>query len=275
VSVVPAAWSSKALARHADRRTRAMATSSGTAASRRTCTSSSTRWSSRSPSVAARSRIVRAGVVTGMPSRVVTSSSRSVPLRWICSPGREREPVRGTVMCTTTGSTVRSSQSAAADAWLSAAAGPPASAAAIQRPRSLSAVCPTPYTPVCSRCSVPARSRRAMPLSVSPSSRSCARETTPCCRPASSGINLSRIATTIDPALARGRRSQRTRHGETATLCRLTPPGARRPRAGAPAPGGARRTARSRARRPARSRSTRARRAGRRPSGGPPCSATC
>ena len=86
------------------------------------------------------SRIVRAGVVTGMPSRVVVSAG--IRGRWMRMPGRLR-PVRRAVTSMITASLRRMSHSAAAEAWLSAASGPQASTAAIQCPRMPSTVCPT------------------------------------------------------------------------------------------------------------------------------------
>ena len=84
--------------------------------------------------------MVRSGVVTGMPSFVVASIASA---RWIRRPGRARPPAPGTLTSTRVAAVGRRSQSAAADAWLSAAPGPQASTAAIQRPRPLSSGWPT------------------------------------------------------------------------------------------------------------------------------------
>ena len=53
------------------------------------------RWATESE--AARSRIVRSGVVAGMPSSAVTSSAPSARERWIRTPSRRRPLVFGTV----------------------------------------------------------------------------------------------------------------------------------------------------------------------------------
>ena len=81
--------------------------------------------------------IVRATVVTGMPRWVVICAGVSVGLRWSLTPlGAWRPPRPGTVTWIAV-SARRRSRAAAAVVWLSAAVGPHASVAAIQRPSSV------------------------------------------------------------------------------------------------------------------------------------------
>jgi hypothetical protein len=109
--------------------------------------------------VAARSRIVRAGVVTRMPSWVVVSAA--VRGRWMRMPDRLR-PVRRVVTSMMVGSPRCRAHGAAAEAWLSAASGPHASTAAIQRPLRVSIVCPTASTPWWTTCKRPSATRRSI-----------------------------------------------------------------------------------------------------------------
>jgi hypothetical protein len=79
--------------------------------------------------------MVRTGVVTAIPRLMVTSSGRKPGTRWMRSRGLPAQPPAvGTVTSILAAALGRSSHSAAAAAWLSAAPGPPASTAAIQWP---------------------------------------------------------------------------------------------------------------------------------------------
>src|SRR4051812_1730076 len=126
-----------------------------------------------------------------MPWCVVTSCAGSDLGRCTWSARLELRPVRGTVTSTFAAALGHSSQSAAAEAWLSAAAGPHVSTAAIQRPYGPSTECPTAKTPWCTRCRRPARTRRVTALFDTPSRRSWAREMTPCWLAASAPIATS------------------------------------------------------------------------------------
>ena len=99
------------------------------------------RWASGI--TAARSRAVRAGLVTGIASFDVTSAGPNARERWILSPSRRRPLVPGTVTSMSRDSLGRRPHSAPALWWLSTARGPHASTAAIHRPCRLSDGCPT------------------------------------------------------------------------------------------------------------------------------------
>jgi hypothetical protein len=170
----------------------AIATSAWTSVTRRISARSRTRSSARSVgSIAETSRIVRVGLVTGMPRSVVVSSAPRLRVRWTrrWAPRRRLGPRIVTSM--DTASEARRSHSAAAEAWLRTASGPHARTAASQRPCAPSTGWPTAYTPRRTRCSRPTRTRRAIAASVRPRARSCPRATTPNWDAATSAIRWS------------------------------------------------------------------------------------
>ncbi len=148
--------------------------------------------------IAARSRSVRAGVVTGMRRSTVTSSAGS-PARWISSRSR-RFSARGTVISVRARSPPRMPQSAAAERWLSTARGL-TSVAAIHAASRRSASWPTAYTPRCTGSSRRSAMRWSTERRCIPSARSCRRETTPCCRVASAATASSRRIRPLHPML--------------------------------------------------------------------------
>jgi hypothetical protein len=84
---------------------------------------------------------VRAGVVTGMPASSVVSSGASRAW-WTWMPSRDGT-LRATVTSIAARAVGRMPHSAAAVLWLSAAPGPTASTAAIQRPSRVTVRWPT------------------------------------------------------------------------------------------------------------------------------------
>ena len=79
-----------------------------------------------------------------MPCRATTWSRRRSGVRWMRKRGRfARPPAVGTVTSVRVAALCLISQSAAAEAWLSAASGPQVSTAAIQRARGARTGWPT------------------------------------------------------------------------------------------------------------------------------------
>src|SRR3954471_22313755 len=170
--------------------------------------------------------MVRAGVVTRMPRSVRTSVARNPGCRWTRSPGRARPPAVGTTTSIRFGTPRRRSQNAAAEAYPSAASGPPASTAAIHRPLTPRIGWPTAYTPAWTRCNRPAASRRSTALLWSPSASSCRRATTPCCRSAraasSCSTEIPRISGVLRRAAAIPAGLRRSRHSGPPFLRRFS-----------------------------------------------------